>query len=161
MDKQELLLKMIISSWETQNARMNKLLDVLTDDQLLLETAPGRNTGIYLLGHLTAVSDGMSTFLGWGNRLYPQLDEVFITNPDKSGLATPSPATVRDYWHSVCDNISQHISQMPPDEWFSKHTAVSDEDFAKEPVRNKLNIIINRTNHISYHFGQLVYLVKK
>ncbi len=161
MDKQELLLKMIISSWETQNARMNKLLDVLTDDQLLLETAPGRNTGIYLLGHLTAVSDGMSTFLGWGNRLYPQLEEVFIKNPDKSGLAMPAPATVREYWNKVNANVSKHISQMSPDEWFSKHTAISDEDFAKEPFRNKLNIIINRTNHISYHFGQLVYLVKK
>ena len=140
---------------------MTKLLDVLTDEQLLLETAPGRNRGIYLLGHLTAVSDGMSTFLGWGARLYPQLDDVFVKNPDKSGLSMPSPATVRDYWNKVHDNVSKHIKQTPAEDWFSKHTAVSEEDFAKEPFRNKLNIIINRTNHISYHFGQLVYLVKK
>lgn len=152
---------MVISSWDTQNSRMNKLLDVLSDEQLLLETAPDRNRGIYLLGHLTAVSDGMSTFLAWGERLYPQLDEVFIKNPDKSGLEMPAPAMVREYWNKVNANVSQHISQMPSDEWFSKHTAVSEEDFAKEPFRNKLNIIINRTNHISYHFGQLVYLVKK
>ena len=86
MDKQQLLLKMVISSWDTQNSRMNKLLDVLSDEQLLLETAPRRNRGIYLLGHLTAVSDGMITFLAWGDRLYPQLDEIFIKNPDKSDL---------------------------------------------------------------------------
>ena len=73
----------------------------------------------------------------------------------------PTTAKVREYWNRVNANINQHISQMPSDEWFSKHTAVSEEDFAKEPFRNKLNIIINRTNHISYHFGQLVYLVKK
>ena len=152
---------MVISSWDTQNSRMNKLLDVLSDEQLLLETAPRRNRGIYLLGHLTAVSDGMITFLAWGDRLYPQLDEIFIKNPDKSGLEMPAPATVREYWNKVNANVSQHISQMPAEEWFSKHTAVSEEDFAKEPFRNKLNIIINRTNHISYHFGQLVYLVKK
>jgi hypothetical protein len=50
---------------------------------------------------------------------------------------------------------------MKADEWFNKHTAVSAEDFAKEPHRNKLNVIVNRTNHTSYHLGQLVYLVKK
>jgi len=36
--------------------------------------------------------------------------------------------------------------------------AVSDEDFSKEPHRNKLNVIINRTNHMSYHLGQLILL---
>jgi hypothetical protein len=29
---------------------------------------------------------------------------------------------------------------------------------AKEPHRNKLNLLMNRTNHLSYHLGQLVLL---
>ena len=38
---------------------------------------------------------------------------------------------------------------------------VSAEDFAKEPHRNKLNLIINRTNHQNTHYGQLIYLKPK
>jgi hypothetical protein len=47
---------------------------------------------------------------------------------------------------------------MKPDDWFAKHTAVSAEDFAKEPFRNKLNIIVTRTTHLQYHIGQLQLL---
>ncbi len=38
--------------------------------------------------------------------------------------------------------------------------AVTAEDFAREPHRNKLNIVLNRTGHVSYHLGQLVLLKK-
>jgi hypothetical protein len=34
--------------------------------------------------------------------------------------------------------------------------AVSDEDFAKDPTRNRLAIVMNRTSHASYHSGQAI-----
>jgi len=37
---------------------------------------------------------------------------------------------------------------------------MTDEDLAKDPGRNKLSVLINRTNHMAYHIGQLV-LYKK
>jgi len=45
----EVFIKMVLSKWELQNTRMNNLLENLTDEQLASETAPGRNTGMYLL----------------------------------------------------------------------------------------------------------------
>ena len=45
----EVFIKMVLSNWELQNTRMNNLLENLTDEQLAPETAPGRNTGMYLL----------------------------------------------------------------------------------------------------------------
>ena len=36
--------------------------------------------------------------------------------------------------------------------------ATIEEDFIKEPHRNKLNIILTRTTHLSYHTGQLALL---
>jgi hypothetical protein len=45
--------------------------------------------------------------------------------------------------------------------WFERHTSVSEEDFLKEPHRNKLNVLLNRTNHQSYHFGQMILLQAK
>ncbi len=159
--EKELFVKMVITAWEAQNTRVDKLLDKITDEQLLAETAPGRNTGIYLLGHLTAVNDALFPLLGWGERLYPHLDAIFITNPDKSGQNMPSITDVKKYWQDVNTQLTQHIAAMQPDEWFTKHASVSAEDFEKEPHRNKLNILISRSIHQGYHLGQLVYLVKK
>ncbi len=158
-DKQ-LLIKMVLDAWYSHNTRFNKLLDQLTNEQSMAEVAPGRNRGIYLAGHLVAVSDGMLPILGFGEKLYPQLDNIFIFNPDKSGQEMPSIDEVKKYRDEINARLSEHINQLQPDDWFAKHEMVSAEDFAKEPHRNKLNIIINRTNHLSYHLGQLALLRK-
>ncbi|THU37091.1 DinB family protein [Niastella caeni] len=155
---QELFIKMAVAAWDTHFVRADKLFAELSDEQLATETAPGRNTGIYLLGHLVAVTDGMLPLLGFGEKLYPHLEKIFLTSPDKSGLEMPTVPELRKYWKEVNAALSAGIAKTTPDEWFRKHTAVSAEDFAREPHRNKLNVLINRTNHQSYHLGQLIYL---
>jgi hypothetical protein len=159
--EKEIFTRMILANWQSQNRQMNALLGKLSDADLAAETAPGRNTGVYLLGHLAAVSDGLFTILGFGDRVNPAMEEVFIRNPDKSGLETPSTAELREYWNKVNTELEPHINAVQPDEWFGRHMSVSEEDFAKEPHRNKLNVIISRTTHLAYHLGQLVYLEKK
>jgi hypothetical protein len=47
----ELLIKMITDGWQKQITATNKIFDNLSDEELLHEVAPGRNRGIYLLGH--------------------------------------------------------------------------------------------------------------
>jgi hypothetical protein len=160
MNTKDIFVKMSLSAWETQNSRVKKLLDTLTDEQLMSETAPGRNRGIYLIGHLITVSDGMFPILGLGERLYPQLEDVFLKKADRSGLAMPSINELKKQWDDVHNKLSAEFSKISADEWFARHTAVSESDFAKEPHRNKLNILINRANHTSYHLGQLIYLNK-
>lgn len=155
-----LAIDMIIRAWETQNDRMNKALDGLTDEDLMREIAPGKNRGIYLLGHLIAVNDNLFPLFDLGEKLYPKLSDLFIKIPDKSGVEFPSAAELRKYWKEVNEKLTQHFGAMQPDEWFSRHTSVSAEDFAKEPHRNKLNVVINRTSHQSYHIGQLILLLK-
>jgi len=161
VSEKKLFIKMVMSNWDLQVSRMNSVLTKLSDEELSSPTAPGRNTGVYLLGHLAAVSDGMFTFLGLGEKLNPAMDELFVRKPEDSGLEKPAISELKEYWNKVNAVLSEKMSQVAPEEWFNRHTAVSEEDFAKEPHRNKLNIVINRTNHISYHLGQLVYLVKK
>jgi len=160
IDKKEVFIKMVLSNWQTQYSRLNDLFNKLSDEQLAAETSPGRNTGVYLLGHMAAVHDLMLPLLGFGDRLYAELDEAFINNPDKSGLPKPAISTLREAWKKVSETLQQHIDVMEPDAWFTRHNSVSEEDFAKEPHRNKLNIIINRTNHLSTHYGQMLYLSK-
>lgn len=159
--EKELFVKMAIDAWETQNSRVDKLLETLSDKQLQTETAKGKNSGVYLLGHLTAVNDGLLTILGLDKRLYPQLEEVFLKNPEKSGLEKPSVADLKQYWSEVNAKLKEHFAELTADDWFDKHVAISAEDFAKEPHRNKLNVLMSRTNHQSYHLGQLNFLTKK
>jgi hypothetical protein len=156
--QEELTCKMIKTAWAAQNTNFNKLLDSLTDEQLSKEIAPGKNTGVYLLGHLVAVSDAMLPLLGFGERLFPELETIFIRNPDKSGLKKPSVVELKSNLAAVNAKLAKHIEETPPAEWLERHTAVSEEDFAKEPHRNKLNIIISRTGHMAYHLGQLTLL---
>jgi uncharacterized damage-inducible protein DinB len=159
--EKELFVKMVIDAWETQNSRVDKLLEDVSIEQLQAETAPGKNSGIYLLGHLTAVSDGLLPILGFGERLQPELENIFLKNPDKSELEKPSIDELKRYWNEINAALRNHFDKTSADEWLAKHTAVSDEDFAKEPHRNKLNVLISRTNHQSYHLGQLAFLTGK
>ena len=154
----ELFIKMVIAEWDKQNNNFNKILTSLSDEQLSKEIAPGKNTGIYLVGHLIAIGDAMLPLLGFGEKLFPRLDNVFVRNPDKSGLQMPSVNDLKDQYKAVHTKLTEHIRSVSPVEWFSRHMAVSQEDFEKESHRNKLNVIINRSNHMSYHLGQLILL---
>ena len=150
-----LLVKMILMAWDAQNNYLNKLISSLTDDQLAKEIAPGKNTGVYLLGHLIAVSDGMLPLLGFGDRLFPEMEEVFIKNPDKSAHVFPPVTELKQRLETVNTKLNNHFRSTEVNEWLSRHTAVSSDDFVKEPHRNKLNVVINRTGHMAYHIGQM------
>jgi len=154
----ELFIKMVIAEWDKQNNNFNKFLSSVTNEQLSKEIAPGKNSGIYLVGHLIAISDAMLPLLAFGEKLFPHLENIFITNPDKSGLDMPPVDELKEKLKAVNAELSKHIRSTSTEDWFKRHMAVSDEDFSKEPHRNKLNVVINRTNHMSYHLGQLILL---
>jgi hypothetical protein len=65
---------------------------------------------------------------------------------------------LKKYWKEINAKLDENIKNFSTDDWFSRHTAVSEEDFSKEPHRNKLSILISRTSHQAYHLGQLAYL---
>lgn len=153
-----LVLTMALSAWNSQNKYLTNLINLLSDEQLVKEIAPGRNTGVYLLGHLIAVSDALLPLLGFGDRLYPEMDEVFILNPDKSGHSMPSISELKNRLAAVNEKLDAHFQSSSMDAWLDRHTAVSPEDFAKEPHRNKLNVLLNRTGHMANHIGQMLLL---
>jgi hypothetical protein len=158
MNPIETMIKMTMDRWYVQVKNFDAALNSITDEQLQKEIAPGKNRGIYLLGHLIAVHDDMLTLLDLGDKLYPELSEPFIKQPDKAVSEIPSATELRAYWKKSNEVLSQKFESLQATDWFQKHTAVSAEDFEKEPHRNKLNIIITRTSHLSYHLGQFILL---
>jgi len=158
MNSTDIILKMVFDRWNASLKNWDKLLSELSDEQLQKEIAPGKNRGVYLLGHMIAVHDDMLVLLDMGERLYPDWHQTFIDSPDKAVAVIPSVKELRDSWSNQCEVIKQRFENLSPVDWFEKHTAVTAEDFVKEPHRNKLNIIVTRTTHLNYHTGQLVLL---
>lgn len=158
MDPRQTLLKMIFDRWNASIKSCDTLLNSLTDEQLQREIAPGKNRGTYILGHLIAVHDDMIELLDMGQKLYPEYRQPFIDSPDKAHEQLPSSKELRERWSIQCEVLKQKFDSLNPENWFGKHTAVSDEDFSIEPHRNKLNIILTRTTHLAYHTGQLALL---
>ena len=157
----ELFVKMVTDSWQKQLIATNSIFDNLSDEELMQEVAPGRNRAIYLLGHLTAVHDRMLPLLRFEEAKYPELDRVFLESPDKAVEEIPSAQQLRQQWKEVNDTLLNHIKSLPADDWFTHHANISEEDFIREPHRNKLNVLLDRTIHLSNHRGQLLLLKKK
>jgi hypothetical protein len=161
MTSETIFIKMVLDAWDTHIKRTDELFNSLSDEQLMKEIAPARNRGVYLLGHLAAVHDRILPLLELGNPLHPELLEPFVERPDKQVAELPTTQTLRAYWKEINKNLADNMSTVSPEAWFQKHTSVSADDFAKEPHRNKLNIIVNRTNHLANHLGQLLLLKSK
>jgi hypothetical protein len=150
----QIIIGQAISAWDAQNKAVSKFFEGENLDRINEVIAPGKNRIGYILGHLIAVNDAMLPILGLGEKIYPEMLE-FIRKPDKELENIPSGADLLQRWDEVNARLSDNFNQMTPADWLERHTRVSEEDFAKEPHRNKLNILLNRTGHTAYHVGQL------
>jgi hypothetical protein len=150
-----------LKSWETWTGRAGKLFDSLSDEQMLQEIAPGKNRPVYLLGHLTAVNDSMIPQLRLGDASFPHLAELFVKQPDSAAANLPPLAELRGNWKDLQNRLDALFAELTPEQWLQRHATVSEDDFAREPHRNRLAILLSRTNHVSYHLGQLMLFVKR
>ena len=154
MTTEEQLSNAAVNSWKLVVDRFDSAITALTDEQLQKQVAPGKNRLLYLVGHLTAVHDRLFSLLAVGERLHPELDEIYITNPDR---ALPDPlfaADLKRAWSEVNGKLTAAFEKLTPQQWLEKHSAVSDEDFAKDPTRNRLAVLMSRTSHAAFHSGQ-------
>jgi len=155
--QKQVLIKMVLDGWQSKTDQLDKLLSELSDGQLQQEVAPGRNRGFYLVGHLTSLADSIFPLLGY-EKIAPHLFKPYVLTPDKENGDLPGTDSLRQEWVRVNSALAEKMAAIGPDEWFQKHTAVTAEDFAKEPHRNKLNVVLSRISHVDYHLGQMQFL---
>ena len=153
MSNDERLAAGAIATWNAALERADKFFTGLDAAALAVQIAPERNRLIYLWGHLSAMHDRMIELLGVGERVHPELDAIFLSAPDRS-TELPSAEVIRAWWAEVNVRLTEGIAKLSTSDWLQRHTAVSEEDFAREPLRNKFSILLTRTNHLSYHIGQ-------
>ena len=155
MTNEELFVATALAAWKTNLARMGSGLMAMSDADLHREIAPGKNRISYLVGHLTVVHDRMFPQMGLGERLHPELDAEFFANPDRATQPETSLDNLRKAWHDVHNKLTPMFEAVTPAQWLEKHTLVTVEDFAKEPMRNRFALLLSRTNHMWFHAGQI------
>src|SRR5581483_11958447 len=126
MTSDELFARTALNSWKQVVSRFSTAIEPLTGEQLQKQVAPGKNRLLYLVGHLTAIHDRMFPLLGIGERLHPELDAVYIDNPDRSAPDPLSPAQIKNAWSEVNARLTAAFEKYTPAQWLEKHTAVSE-----------------------------------
>lgn len=154
--EENLTKKTVLNSWKSVNHRFNEVISQFSEEDLKKEIAPGRNRVLYIVGHVTATNDRLFALLGIGERKYRDLDSAYIDQPDGAADDPIVPSALRAASEDVARCITEALERFSPENWLEKHTAVSDEDFAKDPGRNRLAVVLSRTNHMSYHLGQIM-----
>lgn len=161
MENQQLtqVIGQVITFWRDNNKQITDFFNKHADDVYAGAVVPGRNSGIYLLSHLVAVSDGLFPILGLGNKLYPEL-EIFIRESETNAGPQPSVADLKAKWNEINAKLEAEFAKQSAEWWLDRHMSVSPEAFALEPHRNKLNVLLSRASHENYHRGQLVFLTE-
>jgi uncharacterized damage-inducible protein DinB len=72
----------------------------------------------------------------------------------------PPVGQLRKYWDEVNGKLLSQFATLSTDEWLQRHRSMSDEDYLKDPTRNRLAVLLSRTNHLSYHLGQITLALK-
>jgi hypothetical protein len=147
-----------VKAWDLWLGRTTKFFDSLTDEQMFTEIAPGKNRAVYLYGHLLVVSDAMIPQMGLGEGSLTGWHETFLSKPDRAVADLPSLTEIRQAWKDVHSRIETIFAGLTPEQWLAGHATVSAEDFASQPHRNRLSILLSRTSHLGYHLGQLMLM---
>src|SRR5258708_16938332 len=123
--------------WKSTADRIDKFFGALSPEQLEQEIAPGRNRLIYLWGHIAALNDRLFPLVGLGPRLYPEMEVMFIANPDRPPISVYSAEQLKQAWNRINERLLDEFSGWSPAEWLERHTAVSAEEFLPEPHRSR------------------------
>jgi hypothetical protein len=117
----EIFVRMALKSWDIQVTNASKFFESIDEASMSREVAPGKNTILYLLGHLIAVNDGMISLFGLGERQFSHFDEAFVKNPDKAGFEMPDGATLKADWQKSNQTLSTYFKNMSAEDWFAYH----------------------------------------
>src|SRR4029077_1680237 len=146
MGNENSYVALALKVWKAQIDRADKLFGSLSSEEVQHQIAPGRNRLLYLWGHLTVAHDAMLPLLGLGERLHPEFDVAFLSNPDRSRADIPSHEQVHRAWDVVNAELWKGFEKMSWDDWVQRHAAVSPDDFAKDASRNGFAVLLSRTN---------------
>jgi hypothetical protein len=156
MNSEQQLIDSGLRAWRFNTDQIDTFFSALSEEQLQIEIAPGRNRLLYLWGHIAAVNDALFPLLGLGPTLYPELNQMFLASPDRSVTSVHSGHELKGVSAQINGALWTAYSRWSVSEWLERHTSVTPEDFKVEPHRNRYTVMLSRNTHMAYHLGQAI-----
>src|SRR5882757_9991644 len=76
-----------------------------------------------------------------------------LNSSSETAVCRPAQSAGENF-ENPFQRLWEGFSKFSPADWAGRHTAVSEEEFKREPNRNKFTVLLGRTAHMSYHVGQ-------
>ena len=148
-------LDICLLQWNAYNKRIQKKLDSISEEKFNTPIVAGGNSPSWLMGHLADTDDALLELFGIRKRLFPELAKIYHheKGTNQTGHLTKDELKVK--WSSILAELDSAFKTWSESDWHSRHMAVSEEDFKKEPHRNKLNVMLSRVTHKASHLGQI------
>lgn len=135
-------------------------INALSDEDLKMELSPGKNHGVWLLGHLVVCDDDFSLYMGTGPLLYPEYYETFGSGSKIQPVENyPPAAELREYWKKIVEKNKKIYAELTDAELKELHSNMKDPE--KDFFKTKERICIFWQLHEMYHAGQLGVLASR
>ena len=152
-------IKTLFEQWQIMANWTSGNIKALSDEDLKKSFAEGKNHGVWILGHLIESEDELSKFLGKGDMLFPEYEDMFGQGSKLKGIEHyPHISLLREQWSKVLDKNREMYSKFSDSELDEPHCIQFDSqlnDFFKTKGRCLMIWIL----HQMYHTGQLAILV--
>lgn len=155
-----LISSRLLRQYEMLTGWINGSLNVLSDEELKIEIIPGKNHGIWILGHLIVSDDDLSLFLGKGELLFPEYQEIFGQGSSiRPAGEYPEASLLRKQWKDVYEKCIKIYRELKDSEVDEPHNLI--KDIEEDYFKTKFGVIVSWQIHQAYHAGQLGLLVSK
>jgi DinB superfamily len=148
-------IEICLLQWDALNRRMLKMLEATSDKNFNTPIVPGGNSPSWLYGHLADTDDLLLELFGIRQRLHTELSKVYHHDRATNQNNHWSKDELMTKWKDIVAELDKTFKAMSEADWHARHRAVSEEDFKKEPHRNKLNVMLSRVTHKASHLGQV------
>jgi hypothetical protein len=140
---------------------VNMYLGALKDEELAMEVIPGRNHGVWLLGHLIAEDDDLSLYINKQPPLFPEYQTLFGQSSVCKPVGECPPASqLRREWEEVCEKNTKLYATLTDEMLDEPHEMIQgkiEDDF----FRTKERVLTEWQFHQVYVAGQLGLLLGK
>lgn len=154
-------LDICVLQWNTYNTRMQKAFDELDGTEFQVPVAEGFNSPSWILGHLVDTDDMLLEVLGIRARIYPDLSRIYHHERGSNQTGHLAKSELMSRWKVILAELERSFKSWTESEWLSKHAVVSEQDFQREPHRNRLNVMLTRVAHKASHLGQIAMMKKR
>jgi len=157
---ENLLAKKFYQQYLTMIEWVNIYVDMLTDEEYEMELSSGKNHGVWILGHMITSDDDFSYYMGKGNYLFPEYQELFGQASKLRPVKDyPSVSILKEQWKSVCEKNKKIYESLSDYEFEEVPENMTDE--MKNYFLSKGKVVMAWQLHQMCHAGQLGILVSR